>query len=69
MILLFFLYSVNICNMTLLLFVERNILFFLPANVIIYFPFLAIRSNDSSIRITKAVRKRFQESLEERDVM
>ena len=29
MILLFFFYSVNICNMTLSLFVERTILFFL----------------------------------------
>ena len=46
MILLFFFYSVDICNMTLLLFVERNIArilctrpFVLLANIIIYFPF------------------------------
>ena len=72
MILLFFLYSGNICNMTLLLFVE---------SIIMYSPFctsckdnnlLSFSCNKiecSSIRITNASRKRFQESLEGRDVI
>ena len=47
-----------------------NVLAILSLKKIIFFPFLAIRLNDSSIRITKAARKCcFQESLEERDVI
>ena len=67
MILLFFLYSVNICNTTLLLFVQVKGIFCSSCKHNKLRSFSHNKINDSSIRITKVSRKRSQESLEERD--